>query len=213
MAAPSRDPQGGAGSRLAIGLVRGLHGLRGAVRVEILTDNPARFEPGSVLHVEGRDEPLTVVWAQEDGPGILLRFAEASTRTNVEPLRGKYLEAFVGADDLGEHAAYWHELIGVPVATGDGEQLGTVHDVFRAGEADVLVVRGGARGEVLVPAVRSAVTDFAPREGRIVVDRDALALDEAPAAPRARGRRTTRALKRQKQAQADRSDGPDTGSA
>ena len=40
--------------RLTVGLVRGLHGLRGAVRVEVLSDDPARFEVGSVLHPDGR---------------------------------------------------------------------------------------------------------------------------------------------------------------
>ena len=35
------------------GLVRGLHGLRGAVRVEVLSDDPRRFARGSVLHPEG----------------------------------------------------------------------------------------------------------------------------------------------------------------
>ena len=44
--------------RLAVALVRGVHGLRGAVRVEILTDRPEeRFAAGTVLHPEGTDDP------------------------------------------------------------------------------------------------------------------------------------------------------------
>ena len=39
--------------RVAVGLVHGLHGLRGAVRIEVLSDEPHRFEVGSVLFVEG----------------------------------------------------------------------------------------------------------------------------------------------------------------
>ena len=42
--------------RLTVGLVRGLHGLRGAVRVEVLSDDPDRFEVGSVLHLDGEDD-------------------------------------------------------------------------------------------------------------------------------------------------------------
>ena len=42
--------------RLVVALVRGVHGLRGAVRVEILTDRPElRYAPGSVLHREGTE--------------------------------------------------------------------------------------------------------------------------------------------------------------
>ena len=58
--------------RLVVALVRGVHGLHGAVRVEILTDRPEdRYKPGSVLYREGSDHPLTVTWSSPiaDGPG------------------------------------------------------------------------------------------------------------------------------------------------
>ncbi len=180
--------------RLVVGLVRGIHGLKGAVRVEVLTDDPSRFDVGSVLHPEGRPDPLTVISAHQDPPGLLVRFAERATREAVESLRGSYLEVVVG-EPLPEGAYYWHELMEVLVRTTDGEELGQVADVFRAGEGEVFVVRGGRRGELLVPAVGSVVREFAPRDGRIVVDAQALALDEpaeesAPEPrPRSRGRR------------------------
>ena len=68
--------------RLVVGLVRGVHGLRGGVRVEVLSDDPLRFDPGSVLHPEGSTRTLTVAWRQEDGPGLLLRFDEVTTRAS-----------------------------------------------------------------------------------------------------------------------------------
>jgi 16S rRNA processing protein RimM len=164
------------------------------VRLEILSDDPARFEPGSRLHVEGSDEALTVAWSQEDGPGILVRFDEIATRSEAEALRERYLEAEAPPDALAEGEFYWHEVLGVAVTTSDGQPLGTVRDVFRAGGGEVLVVDGAARGEVLVPAVGTVITELAPRAGRIVVDLDALGLDTAGAAPRPRGRRTRRAF-------------------
>ncbi len=177
-----------------VGLVRGLHGLKGAVRLEILSDDPARFEPGSRLHLEGSDDPLTVAWSQGDGPGILVRFHEIATRSEAEGLRARYLEADAPTDALAEGEFYWHELLGVAVTTSDGQPLGTVRDVFRAGGGEVLVVDGAARGEVLVPAVGTVITELAPRADRIVVDPDALGLDTATASPRPRGRRTRRAF-------------------
>jgi 16S rRNA processing protein RimM len=180
--------------RLTVGLVRGLHGLRGAVRVEVLSDDPGRFEVGSVVHPEGDPRPLTIAWVQRDGPGLLLRFLERDTRESVEGLRDRYLEAVAGPP-LPAGQYYWHELQGVDVSTTDGESLGSVRDVFRAGGGEVLVVRGGSRGEVLVPTVSAVVVEFEPREGRILVDAAALDLPGAPPAPRPRGRRTTRALR------------------
>ena len=54
------------------------------------------------------------------------------------------------------------------------------------------MVRGGPRGEVLVPAVRSVILEFAPRDGRLVVDAEALGLDEIRPRRR-RGRRSSKA--------------------
>ncbi len=180
--------------RLVVGLVRGVHGLRGTVRVEILSDEPARFAKGSILHLEGSSAPLTVVWAQPDERGILVRFGELATRDDADALRDRYLEADVEGDSLPDDAVYWHEVEGVRVVATDGEELGTVQDVFRAGGSEVFVVGGGPRGEIYVPAVKSVVTEFVPREGRIVVDPGALGLEETRE-KRPRGRRTTRALK------------------
>lgn len=181
--------------RLVVGLVRGLHGLRGAMRVEVLTDDPARFAVGSVLHPEGAPDPLTVIWAQEDGPGILVRFREIPDRGAAEPFRERYLEVDVPRQALPEGEYYWHEVIGARVTTTDGRDLGSVRDIFRAGGGEVFIVDGGAWGELMVPAVSSVVREFAPADGRIVVDAESLALDEEPPAPRPRGRRTSRALK------------------
>ena len=163
--------------RLVVGLVRGIHGLRGAVRIEVLTDDPARFDAGAELFAEGSDEPLTVDWSQTDGPGILIRFRERSDRAAVEPLRDSYLEALVAPDARPAGSWYWHEVTGAHVTTATGEDLGTVTDIFRTGGSEVFVVEG-ARGEILIPAVSAIMVEFAPADGRIVVDGEALALDE-----------------------------------
>jgi 16S rRNA processing protein RimM len=162
--------------------------------VEVLTDDRRRFARGSVLHPEGSDEPLTVTWSREDGPGMQVRFRERPTRDSVEPLRDTYLEAEVAPDVLPEGTWYWHEIEGARVSTLAGDELGTVEEVFRAGGGEVYVVRGGSRGELLVPAVSGVIRELDPLHGRIVVDPHALGLGER-VGPRPRGRRTTRALR------------------
>ncbi len=84
--------------RLVVALVRGVHGLRGAVRVEVLTDRPEqRFRPGVVLYREGDATPLTIASAEavQDGPGWRLRFEEVTSREAADTLRGAYLETEV----------------------------------------------------------------------------------------------------------------------
>ena len=164
-----------------VGLVRGVHGLNGALRVEVLTDNPEeRFAPGRRLFREGGDAPLTIADAVAipDGPGWRIRFAEVPDRTAAEALRGAYLEAEVPAADRSRRTAptTGTRSSAVPSAASTARSSATVVDVYRVGENDVYVVRGGPRGEFDVPAVRGFIRVFEPREGRIVVDVDALDL-------------------------------------
>ena len=156
-----------------VGLVRGIHGLKGAVRVEVLTDNPARFDAGETVYPEGSDDPLTISSSHRDGPGLLVRFEEITNRETAAELRDAYLVAL--PEPLAAQTFYWHDIIGCPVVTTTGEELGTVKDVFRVGESEVYEVRG-PRGEILIPAVADIVRELNPAERRIVVDPDALGL-------------------------------------
>ncbi len=184
------------GERLAVGRVRGIHGLRGALRVEILTDRPEdRFAHGATMYREGDASPLTVLSAHADEPGWLVRFNEIRDRAAGETLRDVYLEVEVApGEELPRGEYYWHEVIGTPVTAVDGTDLGRVEDVYRVGAAEVFVVRGGLYGEFDLPAVRDFIRIFAPRRGEIVVDVDALEL-EMPKPPRPRGRKSRRAEK------------------
>jgi ribosomal 30S subunit maturation factor RimM len=99
------------------------------------------------------------------------------TRAAAERLRGRYLEATVDRDAvLAPGQAFWHEVIGSEVRGENGRALGTVADVYRAGETEVYVVRGGPVGEFDVPAVRTLIKVFAPERREIVVDEAALDL-------------------------------------
>ncbi len=165
--------------RLAVALVRGVHGLRGAVRLEVLTDHPAeRFGPGSRVFREGAAVTLTVVESVADGPGWRVRFAEIGDRTAAEGLRGAYLEAEVDDSERPAGGAWWHEVVGLPVRATDGRELGSVAEVYRAGGAEVYVVRGGPAGEFDLPALSAFIPVFDPAAGVIVVDLEALGLED-----------------------------------
>jgi 16S rRNA processing protein RimM len=162
-----------------VALVRGVHGLNGALRVEVLTDRPeARFKRGATLYREGSDLPLRVIDGVPvaDGPGWRIRLAEAGDRQAAEGFRGAYLEAIVPPGALADRGSWlWHEVVGLTVLGRDGEELGSVADIYRVAENDVYVVRG-PRGEFDVPAVRDFVVSVEPGAGRLVVDVDALDL-------------------------------------
>ena len=164
---------GQAGEPLVVGLVTAPHGIRGAVKVESLTDDPTRFAPGSQLRREGDVRSLTVAESSSTTRGLVVRFEEIEDRDAAEALRGTYLEAPAGR--LGRGRYHWHEVEGARVVDLEGQDLGTVREILRAGGGEIAVVDGPG-GELLVPLVRAFVPRFAPRRGRIVVDTERLGL-------------------------------------
>jgi len=179
------------------------------VRVEVLTDDPeGRFGEDAVLFREGSSAALTVAESSPvaDGLGWWLIFREVPDRAGAEALKDVYLEA---ADSAPREPGtwLWSDIVGLTARTTDGRELGVVTDVYRTGGAEVYTV-GRGRGELDIPAVRGVIVELDPPRGVLLVDAEALALDEiaepevdpdrpprppAPPRPRRRERRARRA--------------------
>lgn len=95
--------------------------------------------------------------ARQDHDHWILKLQGIGSRNDGEELRGELLEAAdndVLRDD--DESFFIHELIGMTVVTGAGEELGTVSEVLQPGANDVYVVNG-PRGEILVPAIGEVI--------------------------------------------------------
>jgi 16S rRNA processing protein RimM len=153
-----------------VGVIRAPHGLRGEVKVESRTDAADRFRQGSRLLCDGIGE---VVVASVRGPADIpiVRFDGVVTREAAARLRGRNLRG--GRDEArrATRGAYlWADLLGLRALTPAGKELGTVREVLRAGETDVLVIRkDDPRAELLVPAIASVVREVDLEHGRVVV--------------------------------------------
>ncbi|MCY4576768.1 MAG: ribosome maturation factor RimM [Chloroflexi bacterium] len=138
---------------ITVGRISGPFGIKGELKVEVLTDFPQRFEPGSRLLLA--EEPVTVSSARASGPDrLIVQLDEVRSRTQAETIpRGATLD--IREEDvipLPGGAYYRFQLIGLPVVTeSDNEPLGTVEDIIETGVNDVLVVRAEGRPETLIP--------------------------------------------------------------
>lgn len=145
-------------------------GLAGALRIEPLTDHPERLATGEMLWIEEEADARRIVDAEWGGRWPVLRLEGIGDRSAAERLVGRYLEA--AASPLAPDAYYWHQLVGLSVVDGAGAAIGTVVEVFRAGESEVYRIEGPA-GELLVPALREVVREIDLQAGRMVVQYDA----------------------------------------
>ena len=154
---------------LRIGRVLKAHGVKGALRVELLTDFPDRFAPGREVVVGGR--PLRVARSEELDRSMLVTFEGISDRSAAEPLAGSYVTVpLAEARALPADHYYHFQLVGLTVFdTRQARQLGRVAEVLTYPANDVLRVTDGDH-EVLIPMIRSVVRSIATAEGMITVD-------------------------------------------
>ena len=158
---------------LAVARIGRAHGVRGELEVDVWTDFPERFRPGSALYVGLPDAPaprlVTIVGARPHRDRLLVRLDCTPDRTAAESLVGLVL--FVPTSEampLAEDTYYHHQLVGLAAELPDGTPLGTVTEVIETGSADVLVV-SGARGEVLLPMTASVIAAIDLVAGRVTV--------------------------------------------
>jgi 16S rRNA processing protein RimM len=154
---------------LRVGRVLKAHGVKGALRIELLTDFPDRFAPGSEVEVGG--QRLTVARAEEQDSGLLVTFNGVDDRSAAELLVGEYCTLpLTEARRLPADRFYHFQIVGLTVVDArDGRQIGQVAEVLSYDANDVLRVTSADR-EVLIPMVRSVVRSIAPTEGVITVD-------------------------------------------
>ena len=159
--------------RLVVGRIIKPHGIHGEVLVEVLSDFPDRFAPGSRVEagdpVGDRRTPLTVAATRNDRGRNLVSFAEVLDRDAAESLRGALLSIDRReATPLGEGTYYEWQLEGLEVVGEDGRKLGTFARVLEGGGGDLWAVDTGEE-EVLVPAVEEFVRRVDLEQGRIVL--------------------------------------------
>ena len=152
---------------LVVGQIRGPHGVRGEVRIDPRSDVPGRFHKGAVFACDGIGD-ITIVSIRGDAGGPIVRFDGYGTRESVDPLRNRLLRVPRDESRRAAKGAYlWADLVGLHVRTPEGALLGTVREILRAGENDVLVVHDGHR-ERLLPLLESVIRSVDVAEGSIV---------------------------------------------
>jgi 16S rRNA processing protein RimM len=144
------------------------HGLKGGLKVELYTDDPAhRMVPGAVFNLQvpedspwhGRTITLRELrWYNQTRPVAF--FEEIQDRTAAESIARAILTIDQDERELPDEPDAWydHQLIGLRVVAGE-HTLGTVTRVDHLPAQDLLAITPPTGGdEVLLPLVRQFVT-------------------------------------------------------
>ena len=153
---------------LIVGRILAPWGIRGDVKIEVMTDFPERFAPGKQVYLNGC--PAEIETCHPHKQLLLVKLASIDSIESAEKLRG--CDLTIPASELytlPEGQYYTFQLIGLDVVTTEGEPLGHITDIMTTGINDVYIVEG-KRGEILIPAIEDVVKSIDLKKGTITVE-------------------------------------------
>ncbi len=161
---------------LVVGQIVAPHGVRGEIKVELLTQDPHRFRLLEQVLIGAEDaepRPWPLEGYRIHKGRALLRLAGCHDRDTAEGLRGLLVQVPIEeAVPLEEGEYYEHQILGLEVYAAGGECLGSIVEILYTGANEVYVVRGPAPGrrEILIPAIESVVLEVDLAAGRLTVE-------------------------------------------
>ncbi len=179
----------GGKNQLRVGRLVKAHGLKGALKLELYTDDPAgRFVPGAEFTLQvpeaspwhGKTITVREYRLMNGNPVVFLEGID--DRTGAEELVKAIL--WIDQDDATEEAEddawYDHQLVGLDVVRED-VVIGRVARVDHFPAQDLLIVRVG-EDEIMVPFVTAIVPTVDLTAGRVIVTPPPGLFEELPEA-------------------------------
>ena len=128
---------------LRVGVITSTHGVRGEVKVFPTTDDAKRFKKLKHVMIDTGKElkPMEIEQVKFFKNMVIVKFKGFDNINDIEIYKNKDIV----------------DLIGLKVATDEGEELGTLKDVLQTGANDVYVVEMTDGKELLLPAIKQCI--------------------------------------------------------
>ncbi|HEY9307780.1 MAG TPA: ribosome maturation factor RimM [Microbacterium sp.] len=174
-------------TQLRVGRLVKAHGLKGAIKLELYTDDPeGRFVPGATFTLQVPEsspwhgKPLTVREFRWMNSHPVAFFEDVDDRDAAEALLRAILwvDEDIQASPAEEDAWFDHQLVGLDVVR-DGQVVGKVARVDHFPAQDLLIVKV-RDDEVLVPFVKAIVPEVDIAAGRVIVTPPAGLFEDLP---------------------------------
>jgi 16S rRNA processing protein RimM len=151
------------GDRIALGIIRRAHGVRGEASVESWSDSPERFTGMSSVTLVSPDETAMRDAAIEavrlHAGRALIKFAGIDSPEEVQLLQNWTVEIpSADARKLDEDEYFLHDLVGLTLIDAEGAPRGKVVEIEETGGGLLLVIEG-PKGRFDVPFAAEICTN------------------------------------------------------
>jgi 16S rRNA processing protein RimM len=159
-------------SRIALGVIRKPHGIRGEVSVEPWTDSFERFQELSEVILVSPDETesrdATIESVRAHGDRALLKFAGI---TDVDSLRQWTIEIpEEKARRRDKNEFFLHDLVGLQLIDKNGRNRGETIEAYEGGGGVLLNIRRSDGKTYEVPFAETICLEIDLKRKRILVD-------------------------------------------
>jgi 16S rRNA processing protein RimM len=142
-----------------IGQVVALFGVRGELKVRLLTNIPERFQQLKVVYLGPEHQQYKIERVRpHKGEIIILKLVGIDDANIAEALRQQSI--LIPLSQLAKLPAgsyYQHDILGLNVFTLTNRELGSLVDIIETGSNDVYVVQGSDGKQVLIPAIKEII--------------------------------------------------------
>lgn len=172
-------------NQLRVGRLVKAHGLKGALKLELYTDNPERrFFTGATFTLQvpeaspwhGKDVTVREYRVMNGNPVVF--FDDVDDREGAETLVRAILWIDRDDEEVEDNAWFDHQLVGLDVVR-DETVVGRVVRVDHFPAQDLLIVKSGER-EIMVPFVQAIVPSVDVAAGRVIVTPPTGLFEELP---------------------------------
>jgi 16S rRNA processing protein RimM len=142
-----------------IGKVVALFGIRGELKVRLLTDIPNRFAELETVYVGANHTPHSIQGVRHyKGEIIVLKLSGIDDANAAEPLRDQELSIPLSElAQLPPGSYYQHDILGLHVLTLDGQELGQIVEIITTGSNDVYLIKKPDASQILIPAIKDVI--------------------------------------------------------
>jgi 16S rRNA processing protein RimM len=160
---------------LLIGEILRPHGVKGELRVRVLTDYPERLTQLKTVYTstnpdDEHPQPRKVKHVRMHQDYALMTLQDVSSRNEAEFFRGLFVMVdLADAVPLEEDELYLFQLIGMEVETESGKKLGVISDVLETGANDVYIVDSPEYGQILIPVTDETLIETDTDANRVVM--------------------------------------------
>ncbi len=155
-----------------IGKILKPHGVKGSVKVEIITSFPEHFLELNTVYIEhnNQKQAYSIEEARLSNRFVFLKLSGIDDYDRAASLRNHYI--YIAQEDLkplSENEYYIHDLIGLKVFDEQGAFIGTLRDVWTYSANDIYVLKTDDGAEHLIPAIQSVVKSVNLKERTMVI--------------------------------------------